>query len=369
MKRPFGINDGSLVRSIKRGLVVGGCFLLLVQIEGCYYMQAARGQMGLMNKRRPIVEVIADDESSEELKARLTMVSDARAFSIDELQLPDNSSYRSYADLERDYVVWNVFAAPEFSLAPKRWCYPVAGCVAYRGYFAEDAANKHAQKLIEQGYDTTVGGVAAYSTLGRFSDPVLNTMMRWSDVELVATLFHELAHQKLYVKGDTAFNESFATAVADIGLEKWLAKKGQSDQLDARQTRAGLRRDVLSLIDEAKVQLEALYSSDLEPPNMRAQKTEILQGLSEDIQRAIADAGGSSSGWMSGPLNNARLASLGLYEGHVAAFRSVYAECDNDLACFYEQAAAIAGMTDVERIRRLEQLGAVLSTGANAPSW
>lgn len=369
MKRLSTTTIGRLVRPLKRVLVAGGCVLLLVQFEGCYYMQAARGQVGLMNKRRPIGDVIADEDSPEELKTRLTMVNDARAFSIDVLQLPDNNSYRSYADLERDYVVWNVFAAPEFSLTPKQWCYPVAGCVAYRGYFAEDAAIKHSQKLEQQGYDTTVGGVAAYSTLGRFSDPVLNTMMRWSDVELVATLFHELAHQKLYLKGDTAFNESFATAVADIGLEKWLAKNGQSDQLDARKTRAGLRRDVLGLIDEAKIQLESLYSSNTEEDNMRGRKKEILQRLSDDIQQAIDNVDGRASGWMSGSLNNARLASLGLYEGHVAAFRRVYAECENDLVCFYDRAAAMAGMNRVERAEQLEQLSTALSTEGNVPSW
>jgi predicted aminopeptidase len=188
------------------------------------HMQAIRGQIEVMHARQPIPEVIADEESPDELRKRLATVQEARDFAVEELLLADNKSYRSYADLGRDYVVWNVFAAPEFSLEPKTWCYPVAGCVAYRGYFAEEAARKKAQTLSDDGFDVAVGGVSAYSTLGRFSDPVLNTMMRWPDTQLIATIFHELAHQKLYVKGDTEFNESFATAVADIGIKRWLAK-------------------------------------------------------------------------------------------------------------------------------------------------
>jgi len=190
-------------------------------------MQAARGQLDVMSKREPIDKLIEAPDTPEELAARLRLVSEARQFAIDELLLPDNDSYRSYADLGRDYVVWNVFAAPEFSLDPKTWCFPIAGCVAYRGYFSEDAARRKADQLAEDGLDVAVGGVPAYSTLGRFDDPVLNTMMHWEDADLVATIFHELAHQVLYVKNDSAFNESFATTVEEIGIERWLTSRDQ----------------------------------------------------------------------------------------------------------------------------------------------
>ncbi len=247
--------------SAQRFIIVIALLLLILQIEGCYYMQAIRGQFEVMNSRQPIAEVIADEESPDDLRTRLKLVQQVRDFAVGELLLPDNNSYRSYADIGREYVVWNVFAAPEFSLEPKTWCFPVAGCVAYRGYFAEDAAHKKARGLRDDGYDVAVGGVAAYSTLGKFSDPVLNTMMNWSDVQLVATIFHELAHQKLYVKGDTAFNESFATAVADIGIDRWLDGRNETASADIYRDNRELRQAMMTLADKTKTELRELYSA------------------------------------------------------------------------------------------------------------
>jgi predicted aminopeptidase len=335
--------------------------VLIVLLEGCYYVQAARGQLDMMSKKRPLDEVISDQESAPELKSRLAMVQDARRFSVDELLLPDNDSYQSYADLGRDYVVWNIFAAPEFSLQPKQWCYPIAGCVAYRGYFSEDSARKKAQKLAQQGFDTSVSGIAAYSTLGRFSDPVLNTMMHWSDTDLVATLFHELAHQKLYVKGDTAFNESFATAVADFGLERWLAARGQLDQLDARRQAADLRREIMVLVDAAKLELEGLYASGADIQFMRSEKSRILADLSAAATKK-ATAASSGRNWLSGDLNNARLASLGLYEGHVGAFRAILRECHDDLHCFYQRAEQLSGLNDDARLSEMQRIKAAAAS-------
>ena len=243
-------------------------------------MQAIRGQFEVMHSRQPIPEVIADDASPDDLKKRLRIVQEARDFAVDELLLPDNKSYRSYADLGRDYVVWNVIAAPEFSLDPETWCFPVAGCVAYRGYFEEKAARKKAQSLRDDGYDVAVGGVSAYSTLGKFSDPVLNTMMRWSDVQLVSTIFHELAHQKLYIKGDTAFNESFATAVADIGMTRWLDGRDEFAGVDVFHENRALRLSMITLVDASKTELAALYESDLDKPLKRVRKQEMLDDLS-----------------------------------------------------------------------------------------
>ncbi len=187
--------------------------IFIAPLGGCYYMQAAAGQWEVIRNREPVADVINDADTPSELVERLRIVDAARDYSIEQLGLPDNKSYRSYTDLERDFVVWNVFAAPEFSLQPKRWCFPVAGCVSYRGYFKKESAIRESERLADKGFDVAVGGVVAYSTLGKFSDPLLNTMMRWDDVRLVAVLFHELAHQVVYVKGDSGFNESFATAV------------------------------------------------------------------------------------------------------------------------------------------------------------
>ena len=202
--------------AIVRLFIGASAVVLLFQSGGCYYMQAISGHSDLMSRRQPVDEVIADEAVPEEIRVKLALVQEARDFAVTELLLPDNDSYRSYADLERDYVVWNVFAAPEFSLEPVTWCFPVAGCVAYRGYFDEEDARAKAEQMREDGFDVATGGIPAYSTLGRFDDPVLNTMMRWRDTDLVATIFHELAHQVLYVKDDTAFNESFATAVEEF---------------------------------------------------------------------------------------------------------------------------------------------------------
>jgi predicted aminopeptidase len=345
------------LRIFRKRFVIAAAVLVALQMEGCYYMQAIRGHSDLMRRRQPVDEVIADEAVPEPLKEKLALVQEARDFAVTDLGLPDNGSYRSYADLERDYVVWNVFAAPEFSLAPKTWCYPVAGCVAYRGYFKEDAARKQKAKLESAGYDVMVGGVAAYSTLGRFEDPLLNTMIGWSEVDLIATMFHELAHQQLYVKGDSAFNESFATAVANIGIARWLETTGETDRLALYLDYRQLRRDMFSLVSSAKAQLETLYASvpdvdtltDTERDQMRQSKQAILDGLSADAEALVEAHGRGRRNWLAPPLNNARLVSMNLYEGWVEAFNDIYDRCEQQLDCFYAQAEAIAAMPDDER--------------------
>ncbi|HEX2139580.1 MAG TPA: aminopeptidase [Woeseiaceae bacterium] len=327
----------------------------VLPLGGCYYMQAISGHTQLMNQRRPMIEVIEDPASSEGLRERLRLVYEARQFSVRELGLPDNDSYRSYADLGRDYVVWNVFAAPEFSLKPKQWCYLVAGCVAYRGYFSRQDAVEEAEDLRSDGFDVSLGGVSAYSTLGKFADPVLNTMMHWSNADLVATLFHELAHQELYVKGDTQFNESFASAVSDIGLERWFVSRGNLAALEEYRATNRLRHELLQLVQAAKSELARLYASDLEDDEKRRRKRERLDALSADAASLFADAGLDRSP-LAAPLNNARLVSLGLYEGWIPAFRALYVECGERLECFYDRARDVAELPVNERTARLELL-------------
>lgn len=331
-------------------------------LGGCYYVQAINGHTHLMNQRRPVSEVLNDPQASETLKERLRLVQEARRFSVEELGLPDNDSYRSYADLGRDYVVWNVFAAPEFSLEPKEWCYLVAGCVAYRGYFDKEDALEEADDLEEDGYDVSVSGVSAYSTLGKFADPVLNTMMRWSDADLVATLFHELAHQELYIKGDTQFNESFATAVSDIGLEHWFASRGQLAKLQEYRDTDVLRHSLLALVDDTKAKLAALYAADIEQDEKRRRKQELLDALSADAERLFAEAGVGGSP-LAAPLNNARLVSLGLYEGWAPAFRSMFEECTERIDCFYARARELAALETNERTARLDVLATTAKEG------
>ena len=200
--------------------VLGGCTNL------GYYYQAVEGQMQIWHRSRPIKQVIDDAQTPAQIRERLELVLRVRDFASAELALPDNGSYRKYADVERPFVVWNAFAAGEFSVAPKEWCFLFAGCVGYRGYFSQAGAERFAEDLKRQGLDVFVAGIPAYSTLGWFDDPVLNTVVRYPDAQLAQLIFHELAHQVFYVAGDTMFNESFAVAVELEGVDRWLARDG-----------------------------------------------------------------------------------------------------------------------------------------------
>lgn len=344
------------------------CLLLLLvslSLGGCYYMQAATGHWQVMQKREPIDEVIDDAATPAVLAARLQLVAAARQFSIDELLLPDNGSYRSYADIERDFVAWNVFAAPEFSIEPRRWCFPVAGCVSYRGYFSREAAYRESERLAAKGFDVAVGGVSAYSTLGNFDDPVLSSMLRWDDVQLAAVLFHELAHQVLYVKGDTGFNESFATAVEEIGIERWLASRDLSDDMAAYHERRTLRGDLMALVAAARGDLGGIYSAPISAQEKRQRKAGRLDRLRQAAAARLKAAEHQGSHWLSGELNNARLLPMTLYEGHLAGFRALFERCDRDIRCFYEQATEISEFGDAERNRVLDGLasGELLGSG------
>ena len=339
--------------SRQKTIALLACFVFL---SSCYYVQATRGQMEVLSKREPIDEILASPDTPEELGRKLELVQEARQFSVDELGLPDNKSYRTYSDLERDFVVWNVFAAPEFSLDARRWCYPIVGCVSYRGYFSEDAAQKQADKLGKKGFDVAVGGVPAYSTLGNFSDPVLSTMMRWDDSHLVSTLFHELAHQVLYIKDDTAFNESFATAVEEIGIERWLATNDREHDMSRYRERKELHRDFIDLVSEARRDLRDYYSREIEADEMRELKAARLERLSTDVSGVLKAAGRADNHWLSNDLNNARLLPMTLYEERVPAFRKLYADCDASLDCFYQQAVAISELDETERNARLDAL-------------
>jgi len=314
--------------------------IFLASLSGCYYTQAVRGQLEIMHKSEPIADVIADSDTSTELADRLRLIEEARLFSVSELGLPENDSYRSYADIERDFVVWNVFAAPEFSLEAKQWCFPVAGCVAYRGYFSEQAAHREATRLEGKGFDVSVGGIAAYSTLGKFDDPILNTMMRWEDVDLVATMFHELAHQLLYVKGDSGFNESFATAVEEFGIERWLASRGRDAEMAKYLDSRELRQRLIRLVEAARSDLTEVYAAPLDVGTMRSRKKVRLDLLKAEVTREFEVSGRRLPAWVGEGLNNARLASMALYQGRLQEFRELLAECDDDIRCFYVAARA-----------------------------
>lgn len=340
-------------RSVVRWSSAAGCLLLLT---GCYYTQALRGQLEVLGKREPIAELLADPGTPAELARRLELVADAREFAVTELGLPDNGSYTTYADLERDFVVWNVFATPEFSLRPKQWCHPIVGCVAYRGYFREAAAASTAERLEDAGYDVHMGGVSAYSTLGRFEDPVLNTMMRWDDVQLVSVLFHELAHQVLYIKGDTAFNESFATAVEEFGVERYLRRRGMEELYASYEERRELRRRLTAQVEAARADLETYYGETIDDDEKRLLKEDRFERLEADLRALLEQSGRDADAFLARPFNNARTVSFALYDGRLPEFRQLLENCGGELSCFYDEVRRISELDEAERNAALDAL-------------
>jgi predicted aminopeptidase len=335
----------------------------VLPLTGCYLLQAASGQMAISAKREPIADVLADSARPPQLRARLEYVAAARDFASRELGLPDNDSYRSYADLGRPYVVWNVFAAPEFSVEPRRWCFPIAGCVVYRGYFSEDAAQRYANRLRRRGDDAAVGGIAAYSTLGHFKDPVLNTMLGWSDAQLAGTLFHELAHQVVYVPGDSEFNESFATVVEEAGLERWLAARQRGQELVAWREQRERQAQFIALLLKARDKLRTLYESALPDDEKRSRKQYEFGELKLAYQRLKQEWNGypGYDRWFDRTLTNAHLVSAATYYGCVPGLRRVLSEAGGDLPRFYEEARRLARIDKASRA--LAVCGAVSPPG------
>ena len=319
--------------------------------SGCYLLQAAGGQLQLTSRRQPIAKVLADVKTPEKLRTRLEYVSAARTFASQELGLPDNDSYRSYADVGRPYVVWNVFATDEFSVQPRRWCFPIAGCVVYRGYFAEANAEGYARRLRLHGMDTAVGGVSAYSTLGHFKDPVLNTMLGWSDVQLASTLFHELAHQVVYVPGDSEFNEAFATVVEEAGLQRWLAARGRLADLVGWHEQRDRNAQFIALLLQTRERLEALYVSNV-PDSEKRDRKQYEFGVLKLQYAALKKQWNGYGGydwWFSRTLNNAHLVSAATYYGCVPGLKRVLQSVDGNLPQFYEEARRLAKQTREER--------------------
>lgn len=307
--------------------------LLLALIAGCqslsYYTQAIGGHLNVLSKARPVEDWLADPATPPDLKERLATARRIREFASTNLKLPDNKSYVAYAELNRPYVVWNVFAAPEFSVEPKPECFPFTGCVSYRGFYSEEDARRHTEKLRAEGYDVYVGGVPAYSTLGWSDDPLLSTFIRYPDAQLARLVFHELAHQLVYAKNDTTFNESFAVAVEEEGVKRWLQAEGRTGELAAFQASQARKRELAQRVSQARERLALIYRMNLP----REAKLEQKRGEWERLR--------ASYPWIPAEPNNAFLASIAVYTELVPAFERLLAESGN-LETFYRRVKELA---------------------------
>lgn len=323
-----------------------------------YYTQAARGQYSLLSASRPVDDWLNDSTTDAQLKERLEKAKKIRQFAVHELGLPNNGSYKNYTDLKRPYVLWNVVATPELSLKPKQWCFPIAGCVNYRGYYSKNAAQRYATELRNNGSDVQVSGVPAYSTLGWFNDPFLSTYIRYPDSELARLVFHELAHQVVYIKGDSEFNESFATAVEETGVQRWLAANGD-EQMRTRHAEFTKRKeDFLILLLKHRNALKSNYQSDTADDEKRTKKARIFTELQEDYQKLKVTWGGYAGydRWFAEPLSNAHLTSVATYNDLVPGFRALLAQHKN-LSDFYSAVKVFAAMEKSVRQQRLMHLG------------
>ena len=351
-----------------RGLAAAFAAATLV---GCslvdYYWQGFAGQMGVLSAARPVDEVLASTTDAK-LAQRLQLARAIRAFASRELGLPDNASYTRYTDLGRPFVVWNVIAAPELSLAPRQWCFPVVGCVNYRGFFDEASARAEAARLAAAGDDVHIGGVPAYSTLGWFDDPLLSTFVRYPDTALARLVFHELAHQVVYVRDDTMFNESFATAVEEAGVERWIAAQAGTPahaHLVAEEQRGDRLRELFRrLVRDARAELAAVYASDVPDAVKRERKAAVVGAMRAAYGAARSGETGLAAydRWFAGfdgrGANNASLVAVALYDAKVPAFRAMLATRGGDLAAFYADVRELAQRPKAEREALLDRIAA-----------
>ncbi len=317
-----------------------------------------------MQAARPLQEWLTDDATPVKLKQRLALAQDMRHFAVTELQLPDNPSYQTYADLQRRSAVWNVVAAPEFSLTLKTWCFPVAGCVGYRGYFAETDAQAMANALREQGFEVSVYGVPAYSTLGWSNwvggDPLLNTFIHNTEGDLARLLFHEMAHQVVYVSDDTTFNESFATAVERLGGKRWLEWRTPAVPDDAQQNRQ--RQQFRALTRATRQKLQQIYSQNEALVHsqhaQKAIKTEAMMQFKANYAELKKSWGGYSGfdTWVA-QANNASFGALAAYDELVPGFEALFAQHEHNWLRFYAAVKQLANRPQAQRTQFLIDLG------------
>jgi predicted aminopeptidase len=346
---------------VKRVFRLLAAVIVASGVAGCtsvsYYAQSLEGHVEIMAARKNVGRLIRDPSTPKALRAKLTRASAIRRFATDELALPDNSSYRSYVDIHRDAVTFAVFAAPQFSLTPVTWCFPVFGCVPYRGYFSPKSAAETAAELQRKGLDVYVSGVTAYSTLGWFSDPLLSTMLRQDDTYIASLIFHELAHQKIYVNNDSAFNEAFAVSVETSGTRKWLRAMGNSAGLRRYETNRKRSADFLRLIAQTRDELRQVYGSPRDPEQMAAAKAAAIDRLRMRYRHMRDKQWAGYRGydaWFDRPINNAKLAASAVYGEQVPAFLRLLDLCGGDYPRFYASVRRIGNLSAPERAQTLK---------------
>ena len=340
-------------------LLLAACLLFLSACgDSGYLLQSVKGHLGLMSRAQPIDEILASNDAPDVVIRQLETVVKLREFAVDSLQLPDNGSYHEYADLERPYAVWNLTAAPEFSMAPVQWCFPVVGCVTYRGYFDEKSARTMAEELAARGFDVDVYGVEAYSTLNWFDDPVLNTFLRNDEIHLAALLFHELAHQVVYLPNATSFNESFAKTVEREGLRRWFNSHASQELWQECLQREKLSAEFRTFLNSIRQELQAVYLADLGNAQKRLAKQQIISASDKRYARLKEEWGGYAGfdQWMNEGINNARLASVAVYHDLVPAFQVLLQSVDYDLPSFYAAVRKLAALPKDTRLAKLQAL-------------
>lgn len=332
--------------------------------SGCssvgYYAGIMNGHLDLINQSEPVEKLIKDSKTPEKLRNMLITSQKIRDFASNSLYLPENDSYREYADLKRPFAVWNVIATREFSVDSEKWCFLFTGCLSYRGYFTETEATEYANSLKAKGLDVYVAGARAYSTLGWFSDPLLNTMMYQAEAYRAGIIFHELAHQEIYIEDDSAFNESFATTVEQEGIRRWFIATEQADKYEKYLKNKKQQQDFNSLLNTTRTQLQALYAKNIPDDQKRQGKADILRVMKKSYQKLKQSWGGDDGydKWMAQDINNAHLALISTYHEFVPVFKKILASEENDLKKFYAKVKQIGKLKAPQRKAGLAAYGA-----------
>jgi predicted aminopeptidase len=320
-----------------------------------YYAQAVKGHTEILTQEESIEGLLDSSDLNPDLREILSHSQEARDFAVSELGLPDNDSYRNFVVLDRDYVVWNVVATDEFSVKPEQWCFLVVGCISYKGYYDRKQAEQFARELREKGHDVYLAGVRAYSTIGWFDDPLLSTMLYQDEARRIGIIFHELAHQQLYIKGDSAFNEAFAMTVEIEGVKRWLRSRNQAELLERYEESLQRKWIFNRLLNDTREQLKAIYAQSISVDEKRLRKQQAFDNLKRGYEQARQDWGGYDGydNWMAQDLNNAHLSQVATYYDLIPAFQGLLTASDHDFRLFYQKAEDIGDKDEDERAEDL----------------